>query len=214
MKSGKFFLLIILFIGNLHIVTAADEKNLKILILGDSLSAAYNISKQQGWVNLLQNSLAEQGLNVKLINASISGETTTGGLARLPRLLKQHQPQILVIELGGNDGLRGFDLHYTRRNLEAMLKLAKTHQIKVLLCEIDLPPNYGNRYRQAFKSIYHQLASQYEATLLPFFLADIATQQGMMQADGIHPTAVAQPHISQIFEAALLPLLQSFEAKN
>jgi acyl-CoA thioesterase I len=174
--------------------TAATQT---ILILGDSLSAAYGIPRASGWVALLQQKLAsEQKLtSVNVVNASISGETTDGGLARLPALLQQHQPTIVVIELGANDGLRGFQIRRLRNNLEQLIQLSQSNGAKVLLTGIKIPPNYGLRYTSDFYESYTLLAAQYKIPLVPFLLDGVATHPELMQADGLHPRAEAQQKI-------------------
>ncbi|WP_341501433.1 arylesterase [Gallaecimonas sp. GXIMD4217] len=176
-----------------------------LLVLGDSLSAGYGLSSQQGWVQLLAKRLDEEALDVTVVNASISGETTAGGLRRLPALLAEHRPTWLLIELGGNDGLRGYPIGQMRNNLQKMIRLGQDSGAKVMVMEIWLPPNYGPRYLDAFKASFGQVAKDNGARLLPFFAKDVATQDGMIQADGIHPTAQAQPALLE----ALWPHLQA-----
>ncbi|GAA5188786.1 arylesterase [Ferrimonas gelatinilytica] len=149
------------------------------------------MDEAEGWVNLLQNELPE----TRLINAAVSGETTDGALRRLPALLTEHSPEWIFVELGGNDGLRGFPLSVTEQNLRQIIELGLASNSKVMLSEILLPPNYGRRYTQAFQSIFPRLADEYEVVLVPFFMADIATDPALMQADGIHPNRAAQPLI-------------------
>jgi acyl-CoA thioesterase-1 len=170
----------------------------KLLILGDSLSAAYGMQQQQGWPHLLQ-----QQTDWQLINASISGETTAGGLARLPALLKQHQPDAVLIELGGNDGLRGFAIDTVKSNLSEIITLVQQHNAMPVLMQIRIPPNYGPRYGQQFSALYPALAEQFQIRLWPFFMDNIAINSELMLPDGIHPNAEAQPLISA-FVAALL----------
>uniref|UniRef100_A0A486XRM1 Arylesterase n=1 Tax=Rheinheimera sp. BAL341 TaxID=1708203 RepID=A0A486XRM1_9GAMM len=170
----------------------------KILILGDSLSAAYGMQQQQGWPHLLQ-----QQTDWQLINASISGETTAGGLARLPSLLKQHQPDAVLIELGGNDGLRGFAIDTVKSNLSEIITLVQQHNAMPVLMQIRIPPNYGPRYGQQFSALYPTLAEQFQIRLWPFFMDNIAINSKLMLPDGIHPNAEAQPLISA-FVAELL----------
>ncbi len=166
----------------------------KILILGDSLSAAHNIAIEQSWPVLFEQKLRQQGLNITVINASISGETTQGGQERLPALLKQHQPSHLIIELGGNDGLRGFPFGRTQNYLRQMIKLALGQNIKVLMIGVRLPPNLGPVYNQRFQRIYQQLAAEQKISYLARFLEGVAASKAeYMQSDGIHPTAIAQP---------------------
>jgi acyl-CoA thioesterase I len=164
----------------------------KLLILGDSLSAAYGMQPQQGWPHLLQ-----QHTHWQLINVSISGETTAGGAARLPALLKQYQPDAVLIELGGNDGLRGFAIDTVKSNLNQIIMLVKQHKATPVLMQIRIPPNYGPRYGQQFSDIYPQLAQKHQITLWPFFMDNVAIDNELMLADGIHPNSKAQPMISE-----------------
>lgn len=173
----------------------------KLLILGDSLSAAYGMQQQQGWPQLLQSNTDWQ-----LVNASISGETTAGGLARLPALIKLHQPDVVLIELGGNDGLRGFTIDSIQTNLSEIITLTKQHKATPVLMQIRIPPNYGPRYGQLFSDIYPQLAEKHKLLLWPFFMDNIAVDNTLMQEDGIHPNSKAQPLISDFVGKLLLNL--------
>jgi len=179
-----------------------------VLVVGDSLSAAHNIPAASGWVNLLQQRVKQQ---IKpppaIINASISGETTAGALTRLPGLLEKHRPSVVVIELGGNDALRGLTPAQLRGNLEKMIVASQKAGAKVLLLGIDVPPNYGPAYRQRLKQTYAELASQYKVPLLPFLLEGVALKPHLMQADGLHPTAAAQPQVLDNVWPLLKPLL-------
>ncbi len=161
--------------------------------MGDSISAGYGIQREQGWVYLLQQNLqrGEQGWHA--VNASISGETTGGGLARLPGVLADHQPDIVIIELGGNDGLRGYPVNRMRENLIKMVELVQDAGSLPIVVAMRIPPNYGARYTRAFDSVFGEVAQSTQVPLVPFFLADVALDQTMMQEDGIHPTAAAQP---------------------
>lgn len=178
-----------------------------ILVVGDSLSAAFGIKAGSGWVALLERRLGESGLDYKVINASISGDTTASGLARLPALLATHKPAVVIIELGGNDGLRGLSLDHLRHNLAAMTARAKASGARVLLVGIDLPPNYGARYTDRFRRVYRDTARAQQVVLVPSILAGIGADRTLMQADGIHPTADAQgrmldnvwPHLQLLF---------------
>lgn len=171
----------------------------KLLVLGDSLSAGYGMTQQQGWVHLLQ----QQQHHWQLINASISGETTAGGLARLPELLKTHQPDAVLIELGGNDGLRGFPVAQLEKNLSAIISLVQQQQAKAILMQIRIPPNYGPRYNKLFVDLYPALAEKHQVHYWPFFMDQIATDPSLMLSDGIHPNEKAQPIIRDF----ILPLL-------
>jgi len=178
-----------------------------ILVFGDSLSASYGIAQNAGWVNLLQKRLAAQGYPHKVVNASISGETANGGLARFGRVLDTYHPNLVIIELGGNDGLRGLPLANIEANLAAMIKQCRAHGAQVLLAGMRLPPNYGPAYTKRFHEIYANLAERYGIALLPFFLEDIAQRPELMQADGIHPRAGAQAKLLDNIWTVLKPLL-------
>lgn len=177
----------------------------KLLILGDSLSAAYGLKQEQGWVSLLQNAWSDK--DILVVNGSISGETTDGGLARLPRLLKQHQPTHLLIELGGNDGLRGLPIKEMHNNLAKMIEIGKSAGTKVLLQQMQIPTNYGRRYNSMFVGSFAELAEQHDIPLVPFFLTDIALKPELMQNDGIHPNLEAQPIIADFMQVKLKPLI-------
>lgn len=178
-----------------------------LLVLGDSLSAGYQMQAQQSWPALLNQKWQEEGGKHTLLNASISGETTQGALARLPALLKEHKPDWLLIELGGNDGLRGFAPTITRQNLASMIALAKEQQTRVVLTQIQLPRNYGARYLRQFEQIFPELAQANDLPLLPFFMDDIALRPELMMNDGIHPTPAAQPQIRDKVARFMEPLL-------
>ena len=178
-----------------------------LLVLGDSLSAGYQMPAEQSWPALLNEKWQQQGGEHKLINASISGETTQGGLARLPALLEEHKPDWVLIELGGNDGLRGFAPAITRANLTKMVELAKASQAKTVLTQIQLPRNYGARYLQQFEQIFPELAQANDLPLMPFFIDDIVLRPELMMNDGIHPTAAAQPQIRDRVASFIEPLL-------
>jgi len=179
-----------------------------VLVLGDSLSAEHNIPAGSGWVSLLQRRLVAQGAPApEVVNASISGETTAGALVRLPALLEKYRPSVLVIELGGNDALRGLSPAQLRANLEKMVVLADGAGARVLLLGIDVPPNYGPAYRDRLRRAYAELAAAHGAGLVPFFLEGVALQPGLMQADGLHPTAQAQPRLLENVWPALEPML-------
>ncbi|MGL5975329.1 MAG: arylesterase [Aeromonas sobria] len=178
-----------------------------LLVLGDSLSAGYQMQLEQSWPALLNQKWQEEGGKHTLLNASISGETTQGALARLPALLKEHNPDWLLIELGGNDGLRGFAPTITRQNLASMIALAKEQQTRVVLTQIQLPRNYGARYLRQFEQIFPELAETNDLPLLPFFMDDIALRPELMMNDGIHPTPAAQPQIRDKVARFMEPLL-------
>ena len=166
----------------------------KILVMGDSLGAGYGIDIEQGWVNLLEKELTKNHA-IQIINASVSGETSSGGNTRLPALLAEHKPDIVILELGGNDGLRGQPLKLLQKNLQSMIDASKKIEAKVLLAGMQIPPNYGARYSNQFKDLYPKLAEQNQLGLIPFLLEGIGGNETLMQRDGIHPTADAQPII-------------------
>jgi len=178
-----------------------------ILIVGDSLSAAYGIDKQRGWVALLQQRLQQQRSSYRVVNASISGDTTRGGLSRLPAALKRESPAVLILELGANDGLRGFAPEQTRENLRRMIKQARDAGASILLLGIKLPGNYGSVYGEKFHRIYLDLAQEEQVRLVPFFLEGVAETRELMQADGVHPAVEAQPRILDNVWSGLAPLL-------
>lgn len=164
-----------------------------ILIMGDSISAGYGMDRGQGWVDQLQKRLNHKyPKQHRVVNASMSGETTSGALARLPNLLKKYQPDVVVIELGGNDGLRGQPPKIIENNLSKMVQLSQNAKAEVLLFGMKIPPNYGTKYSQAFESNYKTVATKYKIELLPFFLAGVAGHKNLMQADQIHPNVKAQ----------------------
>lgn len=183
------------------LTTATATTTQAILVLGDSLSSAYGIPRESGWVGLLEQKLAQRELTngnvarTSVINASISGETTEGGLARLPALLQKYKPSLVVIELGANDGLRGFKIDRLRANLEQLIRLSQASGAKVLLVGIKIPPNYGLRYTSDFYESYALLAHEYNIPLVPFLLEGVATDPELMQDDRLHPRAGAQPKI-------------------
>lgn len=177
-------------------VSQAKEARRPVLVLGDSLSAEYGLRRGSGWVALLEQRLQQQGQTVPVVNASVSGDTSSGGLSRLPALLRQHQPAVVVIELGGNDALRGLPLNMTRDNLVNMVQQARSAGAKVLLLGMEMPPNYGSRYTAEFRAIYRQVAQEHHAELVPFLLkgvADVPNAATLFQADRIHPNEAAQP---------------------
>jgi len=180
-----------------------------ILVVGDSLSAAYNIAVDEGWVALLERRLRATGYGQPVINASVSGETSRGALARLPDLLTRHRPGIVIIEIGGNDGLRGLSLDVFRKNLSAMIEAAQAANARVLLLGMRIPPNYGPSYAEGFHAVYGELAKRYDVALLPFLLEGVALDPQLMQDDGIHPRAAAEPQVLDLVWARLEPLLKA-----
>lgn len=187
--------------------TAASEP--VIVVFGDSLSAGYGIDAGRGWVNLLSEKLRNEGYAYQVVNASISGETTDGGLQRLDKTLQRWQPSLLIVELGGNDGLRGKPLSGIKQNLQDIVEKSLSSNSGVLMLGMQIPPNYGPRYTRQFFSLFDEVASEYQLPLVPFFLDGVATRPELMQSDGIHPTAEAQPLMLELVWSTLQPLLQS-----
>jgi acyl-CoA thioesterase-1 len=202
MVTGGLLTLIVIFSAP---ALNADQRP-TLLVMGDSLSAAYGIEQEMGWVTLLAERLEDEA---DVINASISGETTSGGAQRLASIIRQQQPDIVLLELGGNDGLRGLPPTQMRSNLASMIEQSQQAGADVLLLGIDIPPNYGQAYRDAFTGVFHSLADEYDVPLVPFLLEDVALNTQLMQDDGIHPTAAAQPRILDNVWPALEPLLNS-----
>ena len=192
-------------IGLALLLLAAPLRAEVWLVVGDSISAAFGLDTAQGWVALLQKRLDQQGRSIQVVNASISGDTSAGGLTRLPALLAKHRPALVMIELGGNDGLRGTPLTQLQQNLAGMISASQTSGAQVMLLGMRLPPNYGKRYTEGFAGVYEQLAATHQVPLLPFFLEGVGGVPGLMQADGIHPTADAQPRLLD----NLWPLLEA-----
>ncbi|HSH72669.1 MAG TPA: arylesterase [Methylophilaceae bacterium] len=176
-------------------VAPANAAAPTILVYGDSLSAAYGIPREQSWVSLLQQRLKQEGLTHQVINTSISGETTTGGSSRIAATLKANQPNIVLIELGANDGLRGLPLNEMQNNLIQMIEACQQAKAKVVLVGMMIPPNYGPKYTREFNETYNNLAKRYRLALVPFLLADVAGNPELTQDDGLHPTALAQPRV-------------------
>jgi acyl-CoA thioesterase-1 len=182
-----------------------------LLVVGDSLSAEYGLKRGEGWVALLEARLAAQKLAWRVVNASISGDTTSGGRSRLPALLQQHRPGLVIIELGGNDALRGLPLNMTEANLRAMTQAAKASGARVLIAGMQVPPNYGRRYSDEFAALFGTVASSEKVALLPFLLAgvaDVAEAERFFQSDRIHPNAAAHPKMLDNVWAVLRPLLR------
>jgi acyl-CoA thioesterase-1 len=179
-----------------------------ILVLGDSLSAAYGIGAEQGWPALLEERLQRDGYAYRVVNASISGDTSASGLSRLPAALEQHRPAVLILELGANDGLRGLSPDQIEHNLIAMIEMARSQGVRVLLAGMRLPPNYGPTYTHRFRDLYSNLARRYQVSLIPFLLDGVAAHRELMQEDGLHPTAKAQPLVLENVWRYLLPLLR------
>ncbi len=187
---------------------ATAQSTRSILVMGDSLSAAYGLPMEQGWVALIGARLALEHPAWRVVNASVSGETTGGGAARFPRALEEHAPAIVILELGANDALRGLPLEQAQANLQAMIEAARATHAKVLLIGIEIPPNYGPDYTAALQSMYRQLARDNDIAFLPFLLEPIAADLANFQADGLHPVAAAQPAVRDHVWQALAPLLE------
>ncbi len=184
-----------------------------IVVVGDSLSAAYGIDIEDGWVALIGNRLDAQDIDVEIINASVSGDTSTDGLDKMPGILERHTPDVVIIELGGNDGLRGQPVAAIRRNLEALVTLSKAASAEVVLIGIRLPPNYGPRYVGDFEAVYTELAALHDVSLVPFLLEGVAGDAALMQDDGIHPRAGAQPKIVENVWPVLIKVLTKVTKK-
>jgi acyl-CoA thioesterase I len=189
--------------------TSAHSAPKTVLVLGDSLSAEYGLSHGSGWVPLLEQRLQAQHIEANVVNASVSGETTSGGLARLPALLARHHPDIVVVELGANDGLRGLPLPAAEVNLRAIARQARQAGAQVLLLGMRLPPNYGRAYGERFFGLFGKLARELKAPLVPFMLEGMADQAALFQPDRLHPTAQAQPIILDNIWSQLLPMLKT-----
>lgn len=173
-------------------VNAPAVEDPSVLVFGDSLSAGYGIDVDQSWPALLQTRLRKEGYEYRVVNASISGETTEGGAQRIRRALKQFTPRLVVLELGGNDGLRGFPPERMRKNLETIIRCSRAAGARVVLLGIRIPTNYGSRYTEAFEQVYRDLAEEYELPWIEFFMDGVAQNDNLMQSDGIHPNAEAQ----------------------
>jgi acyl-CoA thioesterase-1 len=194
----------------LFMLLGANTYGSTLLVLGDSLSAGYGVNQENGWVALLRDDLGD---GHQIINGSISGDTTGGGLNRLPLLLEKFSPDYVLLELGGNDGLRGQPLNLMQRNLLAMIELCRQAGAEPVLFGMRLPPNYGRRYSDAFAAIYPQLSEQEKVVLIPFELDELAITEGMIQEDGLHPTALAQPIIKDVIKGYLEPLMKGASNK-
>lgn len=179
-----------------------------VLVMGDSLSAAYGLRASEGWVALTEKRLTSEARGWRVVNASVSGETTAGGAARIASALKRHRPAIVVIELGVNDGLRGLPLAHIRSNLDKMIKASQAHGSRVLLVGMRLPPNYGATYTGGFERIYAELAATYKTSLVPFLLQPVMRDRAAFQADNLHPSAATQPKLRDHVWPALKPLLR------
>jgi len=204
----------LLFISILSAISALASDNVlrdgnkTLLVLGDSLSAGYGVTQASAWVSLLQTKLTESRYPMKVVNASVSGETSVGGLNRISPLLQQYRPSIVIVELGANDGLRGLPISAMKENLHKILQKCLDANANVLLLGMRLPPNYGPAYTQSFADAYKDLAFSKKITLIPFFLANIADKRELMQADDLHPNQQAQPLILDNVWPSLLPMIQ------
>jgi acyl-CoA thioesterase-1 len=204
----RLWILLVLIAASVPANGAVPAEKPVILVFGDSISAGYGLARvEQGWVALLQTRLRDQEYGYQVVNASVSGETTAGGLARLPRALTLHQPKIVILELGGNDGLRALPIAQMRANLARMMDLAAAAGAKVLLLGMRMPPNYGPDYTEQFQTCYRDLARDKKVPAVPFFLNDVALLPNLMQADGIHPNEQGQPKLLATVWPALQPLL-------
>ena len=192
---------------SLLVLPAALASGGTILVLGDSLSAAYGLPRQSGWVTLLEERLGERKFNYRVVNASISGETSAGGASRIEALLRQHRPTVLILALGGNDGLRGLPAAQLQSNLETMIRAARQRNARVLLAGMRMPPNFGPAYTRQFTAVYADLARRHRTAFVPFLLEGFADRPEYFLADGIHPNAAAQPLILERVWAALAPML-------
>jgi acyl-CoA thioesterase-1 len=204
-----------LFVLLIPIILFSDQlaaKEQKLLILGDSLSAGYGISQAEGWVSLLQDMWKDSPIVV--VNGSISGETSDGALARLPRLIEQHQPSHIYVELGGNDGLQGHPIDKMINNLSKIIEIGQASGATVILQSMQIPTNYGRRYTEMFSAAYQTLATEYEVALIPFFLQKIALNPDLMQRDGIHPNAQAQILIAKDMKNKLIDLILTSSTDN
>ena len=186
---------------------AAHGAEQTIVVVGDSLSSGYGIAAEQSWVAMLEDRLQAEGYGYRIVNASIAGDTSAGGLARLPRLLAAHDPELVVIELGGNDGLRGQPVATLRDNLAKMIELSYESGADVVLAGIQIPPNYGTTYTQGLAAVYPELAERFDAALIEFILEDVALNRDLMQPDGIHPNAAGQKVVFTNVWRVLGPLL-------
>lgn len=189
-------------------VFAADKKPASILVLGDSLSGAYGINTEEGWVALLQQNISKHGFEYKVINASVSGDTTRTGLSRIDSALQQHKPAIVIVALGGNDGLRGLAFSEIESSLANIIERCQQYNTSVLLAGVRLPPNYGPAYNEKFAALYRRLSERYGVTLVPRMLDQVAENPELMQEDGIHPKAEAQAQIMQNVWVGLEQMLE------
>jgi len=208
LKTYKYFILLLFVVTNVSIASS-NKPNIDLLVFGDSLSASYNISTDKGWVSLLDQALKNKGIESKITNASISGETSSGGLVRFKSQLTKSKPGIVILELGANDGLRGFDLATTRSNLTRMINQSHDIGASVILAGIHIPPNYGRTYTRKFDQIYQDLASMKNVSLIPFILDGVATHKEFMLDDGLHPNEKGQEIMVKTVLKYLLPVIEN-----
>ena len=206
-----YLLCVVLFAGAAP-VPGAQSGTPTILVFGDSISAGYGIAVDQGWVNLLSAKLQKEGYGFRVVNASVSGETTGGGLARLPRVLSAHRPAILLVELGANDGLRGLPVEQIKKNLTTIVQVSKREGVRVVLVGMQLPPNYGPEYTSKFAAAFGAVASAFHTALVPFLLERVALDDANFQADRLHPIAAVEGKVLDTVWAVLKPLLHKAPA--
>lgn len=190
-KYKNLFIFVLIFSNSI----IADDK--KLLILGDSISAGFGIKQSQNWTTLLKSSFSKEGKSLKIINSSISGDTTSGGLSRISRDLNTYKPDFVLVELGGNDALRGYPISRIKQNLLKIVSIISDNQSIPIIMQIKIPPNYGKKYIEAFENIYSEVASETDAKLISFMLENVALRDDLMQPDGIHPNEKAQPFITE-----------------
>ena len=190
-RYKKLFIFVLIFSNSI----IADDK--KLLILGDSISAGFGIKESQNWTTLLKSSFSKEGKSLKIINSSISGDTTSGGLSRISRDLNSYEPDFVLVELGGNDALRGYPISRIKQNLLKIVSIISNNQSIAIIMQIKIPPNYGKKYIEAFENIYSEVASETDAKLISFMLENVALKEDLMQPDGIHPNENAQPVIAE-----------------
>tara|TARA_B100000676_G_scaffold171631_1_gene168752 strand:+ start:2082 stop:2711 length:630 start_codon:yes stop_codon:yes gene_type:complete len=190
-KYKNLFIFVLIFSNSI----IADDK--KLLILGDSISAGFGIKESQNWTTLLKSSFSKEGKSLEIINSSISGDTTSGGLSRINRDLNTYKPDFVLVELGGNDALRGYPISRIKQNLLKIISIISNNQSIPIIMQIKIPPNYGKKYIKAFEDIYSEVASETDAKLISFMLENVALRDGLMQPDGIHPNEKAQPVIAE-----------------
>ena len=190
-KYKNLFIFVLIFSNSI----IADDK--KLLILGDSISAGFGIKQSQNWTTLMKSSFSKEGKSLKIINSSISGDTTSGGLSRISRDLNTYKPDFVLVELGGNDALRGYPISRIKQNLLKIVSIISNNQSIAIIMQIKIPPNYGKKYIEAFENIYSEVASETDAKLISFMLENVALEEGLMQPDGIHPNEKAQPVIAE-----------------